>query len=430
MLIKFHVSNYLSFDDKQTFSMINGISTMHPEHITRFDGYGVLRASAMYGANASGKSNFVKAMAAMKALVVRNEPIVSDKYFRPKPGNKDVPSLFDVEIEIGGRAYSYGFEYNIRKQEVVDEWLHEIFVGKESRVIFERTGDRVVHFFEGQDGERMNVYAEDAEGHPERLFLNAMGSRIRTTDTALKIFADVKDWFKNKLRILDINMPLFPSQELDEAYFERLNRLMASFGTGINEIGYENKPGMEALIPQGLVDRMKNILSAGRNPRTFSSFNDYRISLAEDGSLIFDEVVYRHNGGGVSFHSDEESDGTKKLFGLLANVYADMKDVTFLIDELDARLHPGLTYRFVKLFLESGNAGNKQLLFTTHESSLMDFGLLRRDEIWFTEKDADGASHLYSLEEFNERNDRRIEKAYREGRYGGVPVFSSVFPPE
>ena len=104
------------------------------------------------------------------------------------------------------------------------------------------------------------------------------------------------------------------------------------------------------------------------------------------------------------------------------------KDSTFIIDELDTSLHPQLTFRFVKMFLESGLSGRSQIIFTTHESSLMDFQLLRRDEIWFIEKDPEGRSEIYSLEDFNERSDRRIEKAYREGRYGGVPVFSTIFP--
>ena len=434
MLISFKVGNFLSFDEIQTFSMISGAAEMHPSHIIGFDGFGLLRLSAVYGANASGKSNFIKALSAMRGMVVRNDSIVSDRYFRPKPSNRDIPSLFEVEFESDGRMFSYGFEYLISKQEVVDEWLHEVFTDRDSRIVFERTGGNISHPFTGSDKERMDIYAEDMADNPRRLFLNVMGSRTRSKDVELRVFSEVRDWFERKLVIMDTNMPFLPERELDDAFFDRLNRLMASFGTGINEMGYETKKGMEEALPQELTDRMKKILSSEsvtiRSPRRYGSFSDYRVSLSDDGSLVFDEVVFRHNNSRVTFHAEDESDGTKKLFNILANIFVDDRDMTFVMDELDSRLHPGLTYRLVKLFLSDGDVREKQLIFTTHESSLMDFGLLRRDEIWFAEKDGDGASRLYSLEEFNERSDRRIEKAYREGRYGGVPVFSAVFPYE
>lgn len=436
MLIRFKVANFLSFDTEQSFSMICGSSEIHPSHIAKFDHFGLLRATAIYGANASGKSNFIKAISSMRQFVVFNDPIVSDRYFRPNPENRDKPSLFEVEFESNGRLYSYGFEYMISKQEVVDEWLHEMFPDRDSKVIFERTGDSIIHPFTGQDKDRMDIYAEDMAGNPRRLFLNVMGTRTRSKDVELRVFSEVRDWFEKKLLILDTTVPFLPDHRLDDEFFKRLNRLMASFGTGINEMGYERKKGMEEVLPQEISDRMKKMLSSEssassvRLPRSYLSFSDYRVSLADDGSLIFDEVVFRHNNSRVTFHAEDESDGTKKLYNILANLFTDEKDITFLMDDLDSRLHPGLTYRLVKMFLGSDETREKQLIFTTHESSLMDFGLLRRDEIWFSEKDTEGASRLYSLEDFNERCDRRIEKAYREGRYGGIPVFSSVFPYE
>ena len=108
----------------------------------------------------------------------------------------------------------------------------------------------------------------------------------------------------------------------------------------------------------------------------------------------------------------------------------DKNDKTFVIDELDRRLHPCLTYQFVKTYLQICKNRNIQLIVTTHESRLLDFDLLRRDEIWFVNKDKNGESDLYSLEEYNERFDRKIDKAYLEGRYKGVPIFTTVYPVE
>ena len=100
----------------------------------------------------------------------------------------------------------------------------------------------------------------------------------------------------------------------------------------------------------------------------------------------------------------------------------------FVIDEVDRCLHPSLTYRFVETFLDIAKQNGVQLIVTTHESRLMDFDLLRRDEIWFVDKNKNGESSIYSLEEYNARFDQKIDKAYLEGRYGGVPIFSAVFP--
>lgn len=98
-----------------------------------------------------------------------------------------------------------------------------------------------------------------------------------------------------------------------------------------------------------------------------------------------------------------------------------------MVDELDRCLHPQVTYEFVRKFLEHAGKHDIQLLVTSHESRLLDFNLLRRDEIWFVEK-RKGETKLYSLEEFNERNDRKVDRAYLDGRYGGVPIFTTVFP--
>jgi hypothetical protein len=368
----------------------------------------------------------------MKNLVVFGEPILKDRYHRSRKGNEKTPSLFEVEVEYKGRLFSYGFEIIISEGRIVDEWLHELFIDRDSRIIFERTGDKIIHSFEGDDKNRIEIYAEDTVGREGLLFLTAMKSHVRPSDEGLRTFADIQEWFANKLMVIDTNVPFIPTRSLSEEYFDRLNRFMASFGTGINEIGYETKVGMENLLPKEITENMKKQLmsgsdsSVGMRSTTFSSSVDYRVSLSENSSLVFDEIVYRHRDG-VTFHSHEESDGTKKLYSLLANIFSDDGGVTLLMDELDSRLHPQLTYHLIQLFLENSGTMNKQLIFTTHESSLMDFGLLRRDEIWFIEKNDQGSSRLYSLEDFNERMDRRIEKAYREGRYGSVPIFSEVF---
>lgn len=135
-------------------------------------------------------------------------------------------------------------------------------------------------------------------------------------------------------------------------------------------------------------------------------------------------IQFKHNFQNATlFKMAEESDGTARLFDLL-EILLSKSSKTYVIDELDRCLHPCLSYQFVKAFFEYSRNRNVQLIVTTHESRLMDFDLLRRDEIWFVDKDQSGASNIYSLEEYNERFDKKIDKAYLEGRYGGVPLFN------
>ena len=433
-MIRFSVGNYRSFKDIQEISMTSGRTEGHPDHLNDRGPVPVLRAAAVYGANASGKSNLIKALRAVKDYVVVDRKMPTDQYYRPDDRMRDEPSYFEIELEIGGSIYSYGFEYIISRQEIVDEWLHRLFIDKDSEALFQRTGRNIAHSFKDQDKQKLDVYAEDTIEHGDRLFLNVMGRRARPAEGDLGIFNDVYEWFRDHLRFIDTDYPFTPEVPVSESDFERLNKIISSFGTGINSIGYTRKEGMDETLPQRLIDDLRKDLDRGKGPGKlciecgrYASVNNYRVSLEGD-RVVFDEIVYRHNDDRVVYRPDEESDGTRRLYGLLASTFVGEGDDTFVIDELDTSLHPQLTFRFVGMFLEGGLSGGSQILFSTHESSLMDFQLLRRDEIWFIEKGRDGDSRIYSLEDFNERNDRRIEKAYREGRYGGVPVFSAVFP--
>lgn len=127
------------------------------------------------------------------------------------------------------------------------------------------------------------------------------------------------------------------------------------------------------------------------------------------------------------FPINEESEGTIRLLDLAEILLTKEKNKVFVIDELDRCLHPQVTVKFISLFLERAKKYNNQLIVTTHESRLLDFEILRRDEIWFVNKDENG-SKLYSLEQYNERFDKKIDKAYLDGRYGGVPIFDNIFP--
>lgn len=154
--------------------------------------------------------------------------------------------------------------------------------------------------------------------------------------------------------------------------------------------------------------------------------NYFFIHLNKEKGLTCKAIKFKHGDTDVLFNLYEESEGTIRLLDLLEVLLSDKK--TFFIDELDRCLHPCLSYEFIQNYLQLAKEKNIQLIVTTHESRLMDFDLLRRDEIWFINKRYPGYSDIYSLEEYNSRFDQKIDKAYLDGRYGGVPVFNTIFP--
>lgn len=141
-------------------------------------------------------------------------------------------------------------------------------------------------------------------------------------------------------------------------------------------------------------------------------------------------ILFEHGNKDIMFSLSEESDGTRRLLELIEILFSDNCNKIYIIDEIDRSLHPQLTYKLIETYLKSAADKQMQLIVTTHESRLLDFDLLRRDEIWFVNKDKSGATEVYSLDAYNERFDKKIDKAYLEGRYGGVPIFSYVFPIE
>lgn len=153
------------------------------------------------------------------------------------------------------------------------------------------------------------------------------------------------------------------------------------------------------------------------------------ITIDASDAVKCQAIEFCHGRKNVLFDLGEESDGTIRILDLL-EILLSGEGKTYVIDELDRCLHPSLSYKFVETFLNIAAGKNIQLIVTTHESRLMDFDLLRRDEIWFIEKKENGESDIYSLEEYNARFDQKIDKAYLEGRYGGVPIFSTIFPVE
>lgn len=456
MLIRFKVKNFLSFnckedDTSEEFSMIAGKVRNKEDHVYSDGTVKLLKFSALYGANASGKSNFVKALHFMQHTITQKLPSrCAEFYCKSDPENKNKPTYFEVEMKIGQKYYAYGFEILLNTGEFISEWLVELKKNTEEKEIFTRDISKGIFqlgkYFKSPDlTERLNLYSEDIQEDNTILFLKVMNQNKNTLYKKYKtasIFKNVYDWFQNQLSINYPDRPVSDySYMMRTENIDELCKIISSFGTGISDFKLvdidENRVMNE--LPRKLVhnilteieEKTRQIkrekkIDAGsimiRTPR-----NIYSIEIDDNGIQKYQTINFTHENNRTLFSLSEESDGTIRLLDLLEILFT-KEEKTYVIDELDRCLHPNLTYQFVKTYLKYASSKNIQLIVTTHESRLMDFDLLRRDEIWFTNKNNSGESNIYSLEEYNARFDQKIDKAYLEGRYGGVPIFTSVFP--
>ena len=291
--------------------------------------------------------------------------------------------------------------------------------------------------------DKLNVYAEDVRDDTSVLFLQIMNQNKKNLYQEYKKAAILKKVYLWVMQSLDINDP--NRLISDYSYMarteniEKICKIIAAFGTGITNfkmvevpiekiLGELPKPIQEKLI----ADIEKKMIETERDSYKgiiMRSDKEFFILEFDEEKIICKTIQFSHGNQDILFNLSEESDGTVRILDLLEILLSE-ENKTYVVDELDRCLHPSLTYKFVELFLKLAEKKNIQLIVTTHESRLMDFDLLRRDEIWFVNKRKNGESDIYSLEEYNTRFDQKIDKAYLEGRYGGVPIFSTVFPIE
>lgn len=458
MLIRFNVKNFLSFSEREDgrseeFSMIAGKVRNKKAHVYDNDKIKLLKFAAIYGANAAGKSNLVKAMDFMKQVVLFGLPKGhTDKYCKIDEANKEKESYFELEIKLGEKYYAYGYEVILSQSKFVSEWLIELTSDNNEKVIFSRDIKNGTFEFGNELKEKglidkLEVYAEDIQEDDSILLLSMMNKNKRTLYQQYEragILRDIYLWIDKSL---DINYPNRPisdySYMAETENVEEVCRIISAFGTGITGFKMVDVAPDKVLgnLPKKIRDELISDIEAKtvelKNNEKMESFglvmrsakDFFVLNVNKEGKAECKTIKFSHGKENVLFNISEESDGTVRILDLL-EVLLTGEEKTYVIDELDRCLHPSLTYKFVDTFLQLAAKRNIQLIVTTHESRLLDFDLLRRDEIWFVNKRKSGESDIYSLEEYNARFDQKIDKAYLEGRYGGVPVFSTVFPIE
>lgn len=440
MLVRFVTENFLSFNDEVEFSMIAGKGRTLNKHIIKANGRNdikLLRAGVIYGANASGKSNIIKAMAFAKNLIVNgtkpNKSIPVNP-FRLDKESLNKPSKFQFDIKHNGCIYSYGFTLNSNK--IISEWLYEIDKVKE-KLIFERetleNNEVKIKFgnIKTEDSQFLDFVARGTRKN--QLFLTESADRNIKN---VKEFTNVYEWFYEVVNFI------FPDSKYAHLVHQiktdgTISDFLSLFDTGIIKLE-PIEVDINKIVndfPEEFKSKFLDILPEIKNDTKGILNTDnviYGYSKNENGNLNMFKLMAKHKSkdpsNEVLFELNEESDGTQRLMDIIPILISmTLTSQVFIIDELDRSLHPLLISKFLDLYfkMKEINERNNQIIFTTHSSNLLDLDLLRKDEIWFIEKNNFGESSVYSLEEYNPRYDKDIRRGYLSGRFGAIPIIGS-----
>jgi len=450
MLVRFSVENFLSFNERVVFSMIPGRGLLKNNHkTTPIKGISTLKTSVVLGANASGKSNLIKAISFGKKMVLRelsSEQIIDYDKFRLNANAVSKNSRIEFEIQQSGKNYAYGFVFN--NKQIVEEWLYEITSksGAE-KLIYERDSSKsdpfnITPLLKRNSKEEHALFLKFvAKGTPDnRLFLKEVISRkVKENVEDVSDLLAVYDWFLNSLKVIfpddkykeGIKSELVDNKTLHKTFEELLNY----FGTGINGICLHDVNLKNTNIPIEIIDSIKNDLlnSKSEDIRSILTTPEFTYFISRNGENIrTQKFMTKHDVIGRKepeyFDTKDESDGTNRIIDYIPLIMDLLKGGNvFVIDEMERSLHPNLIYDIFDLFLDSSSEINSQLIVASHESSLLTQKLFRKDEIWFVVKDNDGSSHLHSLEDYNIRFDKEIRKDYLLGRYKAVPRIGNRF---
>lgn len=414
MLIQLSIENFRSIKDRITFSMLASKDKSHEDNLIRtIDNNNrettLLKTSVIYGANGSGKTTVIKAFAFISHLLRRSNEMQKgskfpDEHFRLDRECITKPSSFDIIFKANGVKYAYGF--SVTEKEVVDEYLYSYPNGRQT-IIFEREN---VNEYTFKNDKEIQTQIKDKFHSDNKLFISTLS--IWEYEKAQVPF----QWLRNHWKIVTPNSPI---QEFTIKKIKDDKKMQLRVKTMLNK------------IVDDIADIKLNEVSIDPTDIPLLKFlnEDAKNKLLRDNEkLISVSTIHKINNSDetVEFDLAEESDGTQKLFGLLG-IFIDALDngKTLIVDELDVRLHSILTKNLIELFHNPKiNKNNAQLIFSTHDTNLLDQDIFRRDQIWFTEKTKEKSTDLYSLDDFNVRKDAAIEKGYLQGKYGAIPYLN------
>lgn len=436
MLVQLKIANYRSIYEEQTFSLVASKDKWHPGSLIHCDGFDLLKTAAIFGANASGKSNLVKAMSFMRELILTSatrmtlgDEIAGAEPFKLSKKTLNNPCRFEITFITEGVNYQYAFAAD-------SERIHT-----EALFSMSKKGDKALWFdrsFDAQSKESTWKFGEPLHQHKdlleERTRDNSLALSTAIRDN-LKLLNPVFSWFRNSIQIIDrsknsdlLSVSTARKCHTNEQIRLRVLSLMNDADLQIEGLQIEERDLLISLdsdslaAESGIASLVTEIQTAfdGHSKKGLKTRQVYTQHKMIDSDDI------------TRFELGDESNGTQRYFALLGPLLdaLDGGSVVF-IDEFESSLHPLLTRKLIELFQSpSANEKGAQLVFVSHDTNLLTPDLLRRDQIYIAEKLRGGGSEYFSLYDFKSnnrpRNNEAYERNYLEGRYGGVPQFNGV----
>lgn len=402
MILEFSVKNFLSFKEKVTFSMIANSNKELNDNYVEIGGNKVLKSAAVYGANASGKSNLFEILARVVSMLRSSNSVdINAKLplipFKLDKGSVNKPSEFEIKFILDETRYVYGFIAD--KDKIYDEYLYYYPNGRETK-IFDRTNINEYSYTQKDEKILREIEAKNAQN---KFFLaTATNWNFDKTKAAYNFLTNGIGTCNNLeiLKNMAYKMYETNSDYLKDFAIDFLQK--ADFNIEDYQISKVEMPGeLLANMPEFIAEKLKSY-----------------------------QVLFKHKNSDNFLSINEESLGTQMIFAFIPFLAAGLRNKKVLIiDELDKSLHPFLVQYIVEIFNDAEiNKNGSQLIFNTHDTNLLDLNILRRDQIWFTEKNKEtGESDLYSLSDFSVRKQENVEKGYMLGRYGAVPFIKNDF---
>ncbi len=414
MLIDFSVSNFRSFKEKQTLSLVSSTDPEHESNVISPDlpglkGVNFLKSLGVYGANASGKSNLVRSLSFMADFVTNSftkykpKDLIKLNPFLLDSSCLDKPSQFEITFTINDVRYDYGF--SLTKERVTNEWLNSYKNGYPA-LLFNReyNGGETDEYKFGRS--LRDHRAIKGKTRPNALFVS-VAAQFNHEQLAV-----IYNWFSTLLIITQVpntleNIIIPDLRKRGSLITEKIKKAdLGIFNLEINPIDPEDLKIPED-APQNFKDGIRVLVESG----DLSKIQPIRLDLS--------------TGEEISLDINDESDGTKRLINLLGPWYLALDNgLTIFIDEIESSMHPLLVKSLIEMFNSKENINGAQLVYTTHDTTLLDLNMIRRDQIWFTEKDSGGATKLYPLTDFSPRINEALQKGYLAGRYGAIPFLT------
>lgn len=414
MLLSFSVGNFRSFNEKKTLSLQATSIKEHSDYLWKESSKKILPVITIYGANSSGKSNLLLAFAEMTQIILKSSSSNSSNKlhtdtFALSVENNDKPTFFEASFSINETFFRYGFEYT--KDQIQKEWLYKMVEKKEKPLFLRNTKGIGVDedlFPEGKDKESYT---------PEnRLFLSVVDQLNG------QISKSIIKWFYDLNVISGIHDEKYKRISIDLLNGKNNNdflNFVDKFDLGFSSLQVSERQ-IEINFPSNIPDEIKErILTRERQVLKSGHYVSTESGEKEERFFSLDKM---------------ESEGTKKIINIAGPIYDTLDNGRILvIDELDAKLHPLLTKYIIDLFnSKKTNKNRAQLIFATHDTNLLSNKIMRRDQIWFAEKEPiDNSTDIYPLSELREqdgtkiREDRSFEKDYINGKYGAIPFLRS-----